>query len=43
VMPVFQLAPPSVDKNTPPLIMRTISLGLVRLVVVIPLSSHTTD
>jgi hypothetical protein len=43
VTPVFQLTPPSLDKNIPPLIIRTISLGLVKLVVVIPLSSQTTD
>jgi hypothetical protein len=42
-MPVFQVIPPSVDKNTPPLTILTISEGLFKLVVVIPVSSQITD
>jgi hypothetical protein len=43
VIPVFQVAPPSLEIKIPPLTIRKISLGLERLVVVIPVSSHTTD
>jgi hypothetical protein len=43
VIPVFQVIPPSTDKNTPPLTILKISAGVVVLVVVIPVSSQTTD
>jgi hypothetical protein len=43
VIPVFQVIPPSVDRNTPPLTILTISVGLLMLVVVIPVSSQMTD
>jgi hypothetical protein len=43
VIPVFQVTPPSFDKNKPPLTNLTISFGFERLVVVIPVSSQTTD
>jgi hypothetical protein len=43
VMPVLQLAPPSMLKKIPPSTMRTILLGSETQVVVIPESSITTD
>jgi hypothetical protein len=42
-IPVLQVIPPSADIKIPPLTILTISLGLERLVVVIPVSSQITD